>query len=91
VDYFIKSIKTKEIIHMERVWSHAAFILLKERMNMNPILFEAIMFLKYNKYYWGRELVYEAMAYAQNDLKAMRLDALMKKAGTFDGEDSDDE
>jgi hypothetical protein len=58
---------------------------------MNPILFETIMYLKYNKMYWDQTVVYEAMANAQKVLKEMRLDALLKKAADFDDQDSDDE
>ena len=38
---------------VERIWSRACHVLTRERSTMAPIMFEAIMFLKYNKRLWG--------------------------------------
>jgi hypothetical protein len=45
---------------VERIWSRARHVLTRERSTMAPILFEAIMFLKYNRRLWGLAEVVEA-------------------------------
>ena len=46
---------------VERLWSSAKHILSNERSKLKPLVFEAIMFLKYNERFWGEQLVAEAM------------------------------
>jgi hypothetical protein len=74
---------------VECVWSHASLILSKERMNMDPILFESLMFLKFNRDYWNHALVWEAMANAQSEMKEKRLEALLNATNFNDGDESD--
>ena len=44
---------------VERIWSRARHVLTRERSSMAPIIFEAIMFLKYNRRLWGLAEVVE--------------------------------
>ena len=45
----------------ERLFSEAKYILVPHRSAMSPILFEALLFLKKNKRFWGLDLVARAM------------------------------
>ena len=45
---------------VERVWSAAGDVMTKKRSSMSPIVFEAIMYLKYNRRLWNLTNVVEA-------------------------------
>ena len=45
---------------MERLWSIARYILTDQRANMSPILFETILFLKFNAGLWDPLTVQKA-------------------------------
>jgi len=42
---------------VERVWSLARYVLTSQRSQMAPVLFEAIMFLKFNRELWDEKTV----------------------------------
>ena len=44
----------------ERVWSMAGHVLTQHRSSMSPLVFELIMYLKYNSRLWGLVDVIEA-------------------------------
>ena len=44
----------------ERLWSAGDAVLTKRRANMQPLMFEMIMYLKFNKQLWGLDEVVEA-------------------------------
>ena len=46
---------------MEIIWSRACYILTTQRSAMSPKMFEAIMFLKYNKELWDLTTVQDAV------------------------------
>lgn len=52
---------------LERIWSLAKNILSDNRKLMEPVVFEALLFLKVNRSYWDIEAVQEAMAKARNE------------------------
>ncbi len=41
---------------------------------MSPKLFECLLFLKYNRIFWGRDLIIEAYRLAKEKAKVARLD-----------------
>lgn len=45
---------------VERLWSHAGHVMTKDRSSMSPLVFEAIMYLKYNRRLWNLTDVVEA-------------------------------
>ena len=57
---------------VERVWSLAGKVLTKDRSNTSPLLFECIMYLKYNRDLWGLEYVVEANERRKSISKAAR-------------------
>ena len=50
------------VAEVERLWSMALYVLVKNRQKMTPIVFEAICFLKINKDVWDECDIVEAMA-----------------------------
>ena len=46
---------------IERVWSVSKHIMKHTRKSMEPLMFEAILFLKFNREYWNQESVQAAM------------------------------
>ena len=60
---------------VERVWSMAGHVLTEHRASMCPMLFEIIMYLKYNARLWGLDDVIEA-----NARRERKTDAAKKKA-----------
>ena len=50
---------------IERVWSISKYILTDHRKSMEPIIFEALVFLKVNRTYWDRRSVQAALARAK--------------------------
>ena len=60
---------------------------------MDPILFEALMFLNYNHAFWGKALILQAYKDAQNEAKTARLEKLLKAtalAQEMAGSETDD-
>ena len=51
---------------VERVWSMAGKVLTKDRSSMSPLVFECIMYLKYNEKLWGLAEVVEANKRCKN-------------------------
>ena len=47
-------------VEVERIWSRARHVLTRERSTMAPIIFEAIMFPRYNRHLWGLDKIIEA-------------------------------
>ena len=52
---------------VERLWSMANKVLTKERSSMSPLLFEMIMYFKYNKDLWSLADVVEANKRRKNE------------------------
>jgi len=55
---------------VERVWSWARYVLTTQRARMAPVLFEAIMFLKFNRDLWDEktvQLVYDLFTKDKHD------------------------
>ena len=63
---------------VERLWSISSYILLKHRLSMSPVMFEALAYLKVNKELWNKTDVIEAMSRRQSErvLQAMNEDCL---------------
>jgi hypothetical protein len=80
---------------IERLWSVGEPIMCKTRFSMTPYLFEALIFLKYNRKYWNKELVVQAMRLVDDSRRQHvrfqqeqeALDILVR----VDDDDSDDE
>ena len=54
---------------VERMWSTASLILTLPRAGMYPITMEAILYLKYNRDWWGIVEVNEAMNMDNTELR----------------------
>ena len=50
------------VAEVERLWSTAYYILVKNRQKMSPVVFEAIVFLKINEDLWEECDVNEAIS-----------------------------
>ena len=55
---------------VERLWSMTGKLLTKDRSTMSPLVFECIMYLKYNRDLWGPADVVEANKRRKNKSKA---------------------
>ena len=64
---------------IERVWSMANYILVKERTSMSPIMFEALIFLKFNVSYWDDALILKAYSKALNKQRSERLEKRLEE------------
>ena len=64
------------IAEVERIWSIAIHILSDVRNRLKPLIFEAILFLKYNSQYWGDLLVAQAIRASISEKVKKRLDEL---------------
>ena len=74
---------------IERVWSTAELILRKARFRMTPILFEALIYLKYNSRYWNKHLVKQAIKEVKTESSMERMEKeleAMELAGDNDVE-----
>ncbi len=58
---------------IERLWSLAKYILVQQRRRMSPKIFEALLFLKYNRRFWDGKLVLEAYTNAKNKIRTGRM------------------
>lgn len=63
----------------ERVWSMAGKVLTDERSSMSPLVFELIMYLKYNKRLWDISDVIEANKRRCNESSASKKRAAIQK------------
>lgn len=77
------------VAEVERVWSMAKFIMSDKRNSLKPLMFEALMFLKYNARFWGDQLIAEAMKGPISDRTKARLDEIEEQT-EFDMESSDE-
>ena len=59
-DPAIKACVGGSAAEVERVWSMAGHVLTKHRSSMSPLVFELIMYLKYNSRLWGLADLVEA-------------------------------
>ena len=75
---------------VQRLWSTAKYVLTEERSKLKPLLFEAILFLKYNQRFWGDQLVAEAIRCVISERTQQRLDEL-KNQDEFGNDAEDDE
>ena len=69
---------------VERVWSLANYILTNQRGSMEPIMFEALLYLKYNRRFWGPALIRKAYQNARAEKKSERLQKLLQRAQEYD-------
>ena len=66
-DYGDVSIFLGSCAEVERVWSFAKYILTNTQASMTPVLFETIIFLKYNWSYVTVQMVQKALAEVKRD------------------------
>jgi hypothetical protein len=59
---------------IERLFSDSKYILTDYRKSMSPILFQAILFLKKNKYLWNAETVAKALHRKDDETQDLQLD-----------------
>ena len=64
---------------VERLWSEARYIMTTTRSKMAPIFFEAISFLRYNRYLWDEKTVQEAYLAVRDDQKMERLETKLQE------------
>ena len=60
-------------VEVERLWSEAKFVLTAHRAKMSPIVFEALIFLKFNQQYWDIFTVQRAYSTVIKESRAERL------------------
>ena len=65
---------------VERLWSIARYILTTSRTRLEPIIFEALLFLRANRVLWDERTVQAAIHAAQKDDKDERLAKKLKEA-----------
>lgn len=65
---------------IERVWSAAEKILTSDRFRTHPILLETILFLRFNKKYWNKHTVMQAIKLVKEDDSNERYE---KEVGSF--------
>ncbi len=77
---------------VERLWSVAKHILTESRSGLAPIVFESILFLRFNRELWNEFTVIEAWnavrAERKDERLQLRLEAVVQQAGG--DEDGDD-
>ena len=71
---------------VERVWSWARYILTSQRASMVPVLFEAIMFLKFNRDIWDEKIVQIAYDLYNKDAAADYVKSKVKEASVEEGD-----
>ena len=57
---------------VERLWSVARYVLTTQRAKLSPLLFETIMYLKFNAQLWDANIVHQAHCRLVKDNKATR-------------------
>ncbi len=78
-DSAIKHCVLGSAAEVERVWSMAGHVLTQHRASMSPLLFEIIMYLKYNARLWGFEDVIEANTRREQSTEAAKKRAEYQK------------
>ena len=76
---------------VERLWSIERYILTTTRSTLEPILFEALLFLRANGTLWNIRTVQKALLAVRDDLKSDRLKKKLAEvavAEDVDGEES---
>ena len=63
---------------VERLWSEAKFVLNAHRAKISPIVFEALMFIKFNQQYWDIFTVQRAYSTVIKESQAERLSKTTK-------------
>ncbi len=59
-------------VEVERLWSMADNVFTKRRSRMSPLLFECIMYLKYNRDLWNLDDIVEANKRRKNESQAAK-------------------
>ena len=72
---------------VERFWSEAKFVLNDHRDKMSPIVFEALMFLKFNQQYWD---IFTVQMTCSTVIKESRAERLSKKIELHNEAETDD-
>ena len=78
---------------VDRLWSEARYIMTTTRSKMAPIFFEAISFLRYNRYLWDEKTVQEAYLAVKDDQKTNRLEKKLRELSVEEqneGEEDED-
>ncbi len=57
---------------VERLWSAAKHVMTVDRARLSPLVFECIMYLKYNDDLWGLEEVIDANKHRKMETQAAR-------------------
>ena len=76
---------------VERLWSEARYIMTTTRSKMAPIFFEAISFLRYNRYLWDEKTVQEAYLAVKDDQKMERLETKLQELNVQEEQHEDDD
>ena len=69
---------------VERLWSVARYLLTTQRATMTPIVFEAVLFLKFNHSLWDEKTVQQAYSIVVREKKEKRLADKLKIADNQD-------
>ena len=72
---------------MEQLWSEAKFVLNAHRAKISPIVFEALMFLKFNQQYWDIFIVQREYSTVIKESRAVQLN---KKTELHNEAETDD-
>jgi hypothetical protein len=75
---------------VERLWSVASYVLTDQRSRMTPMLFEAILFLRYNERFWNQGMVTKAIVIAKENRAEARAKKMMEQDDEFLDDESDD-
>ena len=76
---------------VDRLWSEARYIMTTTRSKMAPIFFEAISFLRYNRYLWDEKTVQEAYLAVKDDQKMERLEMKLQELNVQEEQHEDDD
>jgi hypothetical protein len=76
---------------VDRLWSEARYIMTTTRSKMAPIFFEAISFLRYNRYLWDEKTVQEAYLAVKDDQKMERLETKLQELNVQEEQHEDDD
>lgn len=72
-------------VEVERLWSHAELILRTARRKMSPILFEALLFIKFNHRFWDVHLVADAISEVRRSNRLSARDAAEREYNNLHG------
>jgi hypothetical protein len=76
---------------VERLWSEARYIMTTSRSRMAPIFFEAVLFLRCNRYLWDEKTVQEALLAVKDDQKMDRLEKKLQELNVEEQSEDDEE